>query len=99
MGISMQRAISFCSLDKPVGERVCGRGGSRREVELREDIGDVTGDGFFADIELLSDGPVGLASCDEAEHLNLTRGQAVGRLERAVGNSGVDPREIRCRAQ
>ena len=52
--------------------------GTIRFPELDEDVADVARHRLLADDQLLRDRPVRLALCHEAEHLELSRAEAVG---------------------
>ena len=54
-----------------------GRGGPVGDVELREDVGEVAGDGLLRQHQLVGDAPVGGPGRDQAQHLGLASGEAV----------------------
>src|SRR5215218_2048090 len=81
------------SSDELVGERERARGGPRRDPELGEDVLEVTGDGVLAEVQVRRDVAVAPARGDEAQHLELARGEPVRVAGRRLGSrQGLDPR-------
>src|SRR5262245_6906809 len=66
-------------LDEPVRERERRRCGAAGDVELVEDIADMSRDGLLAESEVVSDGPVRSAGRNQTEELKLTGGQPCRR--------------------
>ena len=63
--------------DEIMREREGGRRAARGDIELEEDVLDVTGHGVLADEQLERDFAVGFPACDAPEHLQLARGQSM----------------------
>src|SRR5262245_47976123 len=78
-----------------VGEGVRRRSGPRGDAELEEDVAHVTVDGLLAQEQLPGDDLVGLARGDEAEDLQLARGQPVGTLAPVLDRGRWKSREVR----
>ena len=70
----------YMALDQALLVRVGGRCRTGRHPDLREAIVDVAGNRLFGQAEFLRDGAVGLAACDQPQHLHLAPGQAAGCL-------------------
>src|SRR5262249_34667467 len=71
----------------PAGERRCGS--SRAQLELAQDVRDVTGHGVLAENESRRDVPVGQSLGDEIEHLQFASAET---SERTVGRVGANAR-------
>jgi len=65
-------------LRQPLSYRICSHLGPVGQTGLIEDIGDVVTCGMDAYDKLFGDLPVGFARGDQAKHLYLPLGQAVG---------------------
>src|SRR3954464_1844492 len=82
----LDHLVSRCSttywLHQPVLIGVRRGGGAGGDVELAEDVGEVTGDGLLAEGEVCRDLRVAAAGGDEAEYLDLAGGEAGGEARR-----------------
>ena len=75
------------------------RGGAGRDAELAEDVLEVAPDGVWADDERRRDLPVRVPSCDEREHLELSRRQSRISMPRRTARNPVDSFEIQSGAE
>src|SRR5689334_7528438 len=63
-GIRIRASTVLHSSDDVMLKRIGGRRGPAGNIELGEDIADMTGHGFLADSQRLRDGAIGLAARD-----------------------------------
>ena len=61
--------------DEAVLECVCGCGRAARDVQLEENVGDVPGDGLFAEVQGVADTAIGPARRNQAQYLQFAGGQ------------------------
>src|SRR5215475_14048386 len=78
---------------------VRGGGRARRQIEFREDVADVAGDGLLADAQSSRDRPVLGAGGDEAQHFDLAAGQSRSNVRRGLRRQRGDPRRGRRRTK
>src|SRR6185503_3109666 len=96
---SGQYGVLCRSLDDPVliGVRRGCRPG--RQVELREDVAQVSSDRLLAEDEVSGDGTIRSAGRHQPEHLDLTSGQTADRPHPALAGQRVDAGKVRRRAK
>ena len=83
LGAGMGRTTQFADAigsDHFVLVREGGRGGTRRHIELRQNVADMTIDGLDAQEQVARDGGVGAPARDQPQHFDLAASEPESRL-------------------